>query len=177
MKEKGLIIAFIGQGKGKTCAALGVGLRAVGQGMRVLMIQFIKGDFPYGEDESVARLTPDFELIRTGKGYYKIRGDELPTSEHKKAAAEGLRIAREKMAGGGYQLIILDEINLALSLGLLPLEGVLRLIEDKPKGVHLILTGRGLPGELAERVDLITEMKEIKHPYRKGVSAIRGIDF
>jgi len=177
MKAKGLVIAFTGEGKGKTSAALGVGLRAVGQGMKVVMIQFIKGEFPYGEANSIARLSPDFELIRTGRGYYQIRGDTLPPSEHKEAAEKGLRIAREKMLSQRYQLVILDEINLAVSLGLLSSDEVLELIKEKPEDVHLILTGRGFPEELAEYANLITEMKEVKHPYSKGIPAIRGIDF
>ncbi len=176
-ETRGLIIIFTGDGKGKTTAALGTALRAVGFNFKVLMIQFVKGKYPYGEHTSVKRLTPHFEIIIKGKGYYKLPGDNTPEEEHKRAAHEGLALVRERMHSGDYHLIILDEINIAIHTGLLQVEEVLDLLKEKPPSLHLILTGRNAHPELIAKADLVTEMKEIKHPFKEGVLAQKGIDF
>jgi cob(I)alamin adenosyltransferase len=174
--SRGLILVFTGNGKGKTTAALGTALRATGYGHRVAIVQFIKGTWHYGEMDALARID-EIELFRTGAGFYKIMGDNLPEEVHRKAAEEGLKLAREKMRSGRYQLVILDEINNAVRTGLLAVEDVLNLIEDKPDHVDLILTGRDAAPEILERADLVTEMREVKHPFQQGVLAKKGIDY
>jgi len=173
----GLIMVNTGNGKGKTTAALGTALRACGYGHKVLMIQFVKGPWKSGEQEAAARLAPEFELVKTGKGFFKIMNDRLPEEDHKEAARLGLEMARERMASGKYDLIILDEINNAIADGLLPVEGLLALLDSKPYPLHLILTGRNAHPEVIKRAHLVTEMTEIKHPYQQGILAQKGIDF
>ena len=176
-KKVGLIIVNTGDGKGKTTAALGTALRACGYGQRVLMIQFVKGPWKSGEQMIAPKLAPHFELVKTGKGFFKIMGDRLPEDEHREAARLGLAFAREKVLSGQYDLIILDEINNAISDGLLPVEPLLEILDARPYALHIILTGRNAHPEVLERAHLVTEMKEIKHPYRQGILAQKGIDF
>ncbi len=176
-KRAGLVIVNTGNGKGKTTAALGTALRACGYGLRVLMIQFIKGPWKSGEQISAGRLAPEFELIKAGKGFYKIMGDRIPEEVHRKAAEEGFRLAEQKILSGAYDVVILDEINNAVSDGLLSIDQVLSLVDRKPEEMHLILTGRNAHEKLVERAHLVTEMREIKHPYQKGLLAQKGIDF
>lgn len=175
--DRGLIIVFTGDGKGKTTSALGVGLRACGHDMKVVMLQFIKGSWHYGELESVKKLSPNFELIPLGKGFIGIIDDTLPREEHIKAAKEALGIAREKITSGIYRIVILDEINVAVRLNLIDIEDMLDLVKAKPEKLHLIITGRGADPRLIEVADMVTEMREIKHPYQKGIEAQRGIDY
>lgn len=174
MGEKGLVIVYTGSGKGKTTAALGLAMRAVGQGMKVVMIQFIKGTWKYGEMETAKRLAPDFELLPMGKGF---TWEEKEPGADERAAAQALARARDIVRSGQYQVVILDEINNALDYGFIPLEEVLSLIQEKPEGLHLVLTGRNARPEVMEFADLVTEMKEVKHPFKKGVLAMRGVDF
>ncbi len=179
--QKGLVIVYTGDGKGKTSAALGNAFRALGHGWRVLMIQFFKGDWPvkYGELES-ARLHPKLEIIQLGKGFVKIMGDKKPIEEHKAAAREAMDLAKTRIYSGEYDLVILDEINCAvdyLDVRLVELEDVLEIVRKKPERTHLIFTGRGARPELIAAADLVTEMKEIKHPFQKGIQAQEGIDF
>jgi len=175
--DTGLVIVYTGGGKGKTTAALGLALRAIGYGWRVCMIQFIKGSCRYGEMEGVKRLAPNFELIVAGRGFIGILGDRLPLSEHREAAQRALEVSREKIASGRYDIVILDEVNYALSMGLIDIGDVLNLIRQKPHKVTLVLTGDKAPKEIAEAADIVTEMKEIKHPFRRGLPARMGIDF
>ena len=175
--NKGLVIVFTGDGKGKTTSALGVALRACGHNMKVAMLQFIKGSWHYGELESVKKLSPNFELIPLGKGFVGIIDDRLPREEHVKAAKEALAIAREKITSGDYRIVILDEINVAVKLNLIDIEDLLDLVKAKPEKLHLIITGRGADPKLIEAADLVTEMRAIKHPYQKGIEAQRGIDY
>ena len=173
-----MIIIFTGNGKGKTTAALGQAFRSVGEGKKVLMIQFIKGPWKSGEDESAKILEPDFKIIKTGLGFVGILGDKLPRAEHEKAAKEGLALAKKEIESGDWDMVILDEVNNAVSLGLLQEEDMLTLFEKvgkKPE--HLVLTGRDAPAEFIERADLVTEMKDIKHPYEKGIKAKRGLEY
>jgi len=175
--RKGLVLVLTGGGKGKTTSCLGMAVRAVGYGMRVAMIQFIKGSIHYGEIDGAKRLAPEFELIPMGRGFVGIRGDVLPFEEHAAAAAQALRTAREKMLSGNYDILILDEIHVAVHLGLVPLPDLLALIGERPDDVHLILSGRHAREEVILKAHLVTEMRSVKHPFDLGIEAEKGIDF
>ena len=177
MAKEGLVIVYTGKGKGKTTAAVGIALRAVVYNHRVCMIQFIKGSWHYGEMTSSKRLEPEFELAAVGKGFVGIMDDKSPLDDHKKVAAQALAIAKEKIASGRYEVVILDEINYAVNLGLVLLDDVLELIRIKPEKVSLVLTGNHARDEVVEAADLVTEMREVKHPFRSGIRAKKGIDF
>ncbi len=168
---------YTGKGKGKTTAALGMALRAIGYNHKVCMIQFIKGSWHYGEMTSSKRLEPEFELTAVGKGFVGIMDDKSPIEDHKKIAQEALKIAQEKISSKKYDIIILDEINYALNLNLIELDDVLKIISDKPDSVNLVLTGNHAKDEIIEKADLVTEMREIKHPFKLGIRAKKGIDF
>ena len=181
-KRTGLIIVYTGDAKGKTSAALGAAMRALGHGWKVLMIQFFKGDWPvvYGELELAKRLHPQFEVLQLGRGFVKIMGDKKPYAKHVEAAKAAMQLTRERMESGQYDVIILDEINYAIGymdFKLVELEDVLQLLRDKPSEMHIILTGRNAHPKVVELADLVTEMKEIKHPMKKGIPAQQGIDF
>ena len=173
--SKGLVIVYTG--KGKTTAALGIVLRAIGHGQRVMMIQFIKGEWYYGELSSSRRLEPEFEMIAAGKGFVGILDDDHTLDEHQNAAISAATLAVEKLSSGLYDVMILDEINYALKLNLIPLQKVLEIVRSKPFKTTLILTGNYAPEEVIEVADLVTEMKAIKHPYLLGTKAIKGIDY
>lgn len=173
-----MLYIFTGNGKGKTTAALGQAMRAVGEGKKVLMVQFIKGPWKSGEDFLAEGLAPNFKLVKMGKGFVGILGDTLPREEHEQAADDALEYARKEAATGNWNLLILDEINNALQLGLLLKEDVLEFVDEvKDKIEHLILTGRDALPELIEKADLVTEMRDIKHPYMKGVKGKRGLEY
>ena len=172
-----IVIVYTGNGKGKTTASLGVALRAIGQGLKVCMVQFIKGEWHYGELNSIKKLEPDFELIVAGKGFIGIIDDDHAFDEHVSAANTALEIVEQKMSLDIFDIIILDEINYAVHLGLLQLSDVLRLVKNRPKQLSLILTGNYACEELISLADLVTEMKAIKHPYKKGIKAKLGIDY
>jgi len=174
---KGLVIVYTGKGKGKTTAALGIALRAVGYNQKVCMIQFIKGSWHYGEMTSSKRLEPEFELTAIGKGFVGIIDDTSPIEDHKKIAEEALQVARNKINSNAYNIVILDEINYAVNLGLITLRDVLDIISNKPDNVSLVLTGNHVKNEVIEKADLVTEMKEVKHPFKSGIKAKEGIDF
>ena len=175
--EKGLVIVYTGKGKGKTTSALGIVLRAVGYGKKIGMIQFIKGSWHYGEMYSSKRLEPEFEMIAVGKGFVGILDDKSTKEEHEIVANEALKISKEKINSRKYDIVILDEINYAINLNLIKIEDVLSLIKSKPENMDLVLTGNHAKSELIEIADLVTEMKEIKHPFQKGIKAKKGIDF
>ena len=177
MGKDGLIIVYTGGGKGKTTAALGLSLRAVGYNHKICMIQFIKGSWHYGEMDSSKKLEPEFELIAAGKGFVGILDDKSSREEHVKIANEAIRISKEKILSENYDIVILDEINYAINLGLIDLKEVLDLINSKPSGLNLVLTGNHAKKEIIELADLVTEMKEIKHPFKSGIKAKKGIDF
>ncbi len=183
-----MIIVFTGNGKGKTTAALGQAIRALGRGKRVLMLQFIKNS-ESGEHLFLKSLSAKggsasggkfpasrFKIIPAGKGFVKILGDKLPLSEHKKAAQAALKLAKKEIAGKKRDLIILDEINVAADLGLVKVADVLKILPRKSLPV-VILTGRGAPKSFIKAADLVTEMKEIKHPFKKGAAAQVGVEF
>ncbi len=174
--KKGLIIVYTGNGKGKTTAAIGSALRAIGQGLRVLMLQFIKGTWDYGELNSIKRLEPDFTIEALGKGFIHLKSNQ-DDKEVIENISQSWERAKDEVLSDRYDMIILDEINYVISYGLLPVEEVLILLEKKPKRLHLILTGRDAHKKVIEKADLVTEMKEIKHPYSKGVKAQKGIEF
>jgi cob(I)alamin adenosyltransferase len=176
-EARGLVLVNTGDGKGKTTAALGTVLRAVGYGFRCLIVQFIKGSWMYGELKSIRRLEPEVEFYRLGRGFVGIVDDNLPRAEHEKAARDALVFAREKLASGGYRLVLLDEIFVAVTLGLISVRDVLDLLDARPPHTTLILTGRGAPPEVIERADTVTEMREVKHAFRKGILAQRGVDY
>ncbi|HEY1247752.1 MAG TPA: cob(I)yrinic acid a,c-diamide adenosyltransferase [Nitrososphaera sp.] len=177
MQEKGIVIVFTGKGKGKTTAALGIVLRAVGHGYKVGMIQFIKGEWYYGELTSSRRLEPEFEMIAAGKGFVGIIDDDHPIEDHRKSAKEAIEIAREKITSGVYDIIILDEVNYAIKLNLVSEQDILDLITTRPEKTNLVLTGNYVPDSVIKVADLVTEMTEIKHPYQRGIKAKKGIDF
>jgi len=177
MEKDGLVIVYTGKGKGKTTAALGMALRAAGYNYKTCMIQFIKGSWHYGEMTSSKRLEPEFELIAIGKGFVGILDDKTPREIHQKIADEAVEISKEKILSGKYDIIILDEINYAVNLGLVPVEKVLELIKIKPTQLNLVLTGNHAKPEIIEAADLVTEMREIKHPFQQGIRAKKGIDF
>jgi cob(I)alamin adenosyltransferase len=173
----GIVIVYTGNGKGKTTASLGVALRAIGHGLRVCMVQFIKGEWHYGELNSIKKLEPDFELIVAGKGFIGIIDDDHAFEEHVRAAKTALDIVEQKISLDTFDIIILDEINYALHLGVLQLADVMKILQNRPKHLSLILTGNHACEEIITLADLVTEMKEIKHPYKKGIKAKKGIDF
>ena len=175
--ENGLTIVYTGKGKGKTTAALGIVLRAVGYEKKVCMIQFIKGSWHYGEMTSSKKLEPEFEMITVGKGFVGIIDDKSPKEDHKKIAKEAIKISNEKIQSGKYDIVILDEINYAVNLDLISVKDVLNLIKSKPQKVDLVLTGNYAKDEIIEIADLVTEMREIKHPFQRGIKAKKGIDF
>ena len=180
--RRGLIVLYTGNGKGKTTAALGMVLRSLGHGWRVLVIQFFKGDWPvrFGELEMAKRLAPQLEVLQLGKGFVKHMGDAKPFDEHLAAAKEAVATARERIASGAYDLIVLDEIIYAIDYAgvqLVSLEEVLGLLDVKPPALHLVLTGRNAPQALIDRADLVTEMREVKHPWQNKIPAQVGVDY
>jgi len=177
MGKDGLVIVYSGNGKGKTTAALGMALRAVGHNYKICMIQFIKGSWHYGEIDSSRRLEPEFELIAIGKGFVGILDDKHSKEEHKKIANEAIKICKEKIQSGKYNIVILDEVNYAINLGLIDVDVVLDLIKLKPPELNLVLTGNHVKTKIIEVADLVTEMKQVKHPFQLGIKAKKGIDF
>ena len=176
-RRKGLVLVNTGDGKGKTTAALGTALRALGYGWRICMVQFIKGTWKYGEMESIASFGDRFELHRMGAGFYKIMDDDLPEEVHREAAAEAVELLKKKLASKEYDLVIADELNVAHGTGLISDDDIQQVLAARPETVHLIITGRGAPDFLIEQADLVTEMKEIKHPFTSGMLAQPGIDY
>lgn len=167
----GLVQVYTGDGKGKTTAALGLALRAAGWGLRSYIAQFMKGQ-DYGELHSLARLTPLITIEQFGQPSF-IRH---ASAEDLALAQQGLARALAALVSAEYNIVILDEICIALYFGLVRLEQVLELIDQRPAAVELVLTGRRAPQELIDRADLVTEMREIKHPFQQGVPARRGIE-
>jgi cob(I)alamin adenosyltransferase len=141
------------------------------------MVQFVKGSWHYGELDSVKRLAPEFEMVTAGKGFVGILDDKSPREEHVKAANDTLAISREKIMSGKFDVVILDEINYAIQLELLKLDDVIDMIKSKPAELDLVLTGDHATKEVIDLADLVTEMKEIKHPFKSGIKAKKGIDF
>lgn len=164
---------YTGDGKGKTTAAFGLALRAAGHGWRVLIIQFMKGDAGYGEIIAAGQV-PGIEVRQFGLPTFVERGN--PSPEDIRLAVEGLRAAEVALRSGQYQMVILDEINVAIDYGLVRLDDALRLIDDCPDGIELVFTGRYAKPEVLERADLISEVKCVRHPIEKGLVSRVGID-
>ncbi len=173
--KKGLIIVHTGNGKGKTTAALGLAFRALGNGFKVCMIQFIKGTWKYGELKAAEKFE-NFEIIPMGKGFVNL-GAKEPDPRDIEAAEEAFNKAKEVILSDKYDMVILDEINYAILYKLISVEKVVELLMQKPEKLHVVLTGRNAHEKIIEIADLVTEMREIKHPYQKGIKAQRGIEF
>ena len=171
--KKGLIIVHTGDGKGKTTAALGVALRACGYGMKVIMLQFFKGKWKYGELRSAPKLGT-FEIRPMGQGF---TWESKDVEVDKAMVRSAWQAAKEKILSGNYDVVILDEINYALSYDFLPVEDIVDFLKKKPPMLHVILTGRDAKPEIIEIADLVTEMRQIKHPFEHGISAQKGIEF
>jgi cob(I)alamin adenosyltransferase len=172
--ELGLVQVYTGNGKGKTTAALGAALRACGHGLKVWMIQFMKGSEEYGEVR-IASQIPGFTLLQAGLPTFVDR--RSPGDEDRRLAEEGWKKAWEILRANRHDIIILDEVNVAVDYGLVPLEDLIRFIEEKPKAVELILTGRDAHQEIMDRADLVSRIDEVKHHYQRGVAGRRGIEF
>ncbi len=171
-KAKGLVQVYTGDGKGKTTAALGLALRAVGQKMKVIIIQFVKGDCTCGEHLFVEKYHPfDIVQLNTGDSFTQTLAELRPITE------QTLSFAEETLTRGEYDVVILDEIFAALSKKLITTSQVMDLINKKPERVELILTGRGAPREVIQRADLVTEMVAVKHPFTRGITARKGIEY
>jgi len=173
-KKKGVIIIFTGNGKGKTTAAIGVALRASGYGMNTLMIEFIKESGRSGEQKVCPAVVNNIDVFAFGMGFI-FRGDD--PRPHMEVAENAWLFVEEMLRSKKYQILILDELNVVLSLGLLPVQKVETFLREKDSALHVIITGRDAPRELVKMADIVTEMKEIKHAFSEGVPAIQGLDY
>jgi len=174
--QRGLLLINTGPGKGKTTAALGTALRAVGNGMRVLVLQFLKGSWHYGELDAVQTFGSNFVLKQMGRGFVKVGGAETDPEDIRLVEAAWAE-AREAILSGDWDLVVLDEINYAISYGMLDPAAVADTLRSRPEMVHVILTGRSAHPLLVELADTVTEMREVKHAYQKGILAQRGIEY
>ena len=174
--RRGLIIVNTGPGKGKTTAAMGTALRAVGQGMRVLMLQFLKGSWHYGELDAVQAFGDKFVMKQMGRGFVKV-GAEKPDPEDVKMVEEAWLESDRAIQSGEWDLVVLDEINYAIAYKMLDVEKVVIALQHKREMVHVILTGRSAHPTILELADTVTEMREVKHAYQKGILAQRGIEY
>ncbi|BBO82582.1 cob(I)yrinic acid a,c-diamide adenosyltransferase [Desulfosarcina ovata subsp. sediminis] len=172
--KKGLLIVNTGDGKGKTTAALGLSMRAAGHGLKVCFIQFIKGSWKYGELEAVKKFADTIDFHVMGKGF-TWKSDDL--EKDRVAARDAWKFAQAAMAGGQYQLVVLDEFTYLLMYGMIDLPSVLETLTKRPEGLHVVVTGRAAPPELIEIADLVTEMQPVKHPLQAGIKAQKGIEF
>ena len=172
--HKGLVQIFTGNGKGKTTAAMGTIVRAAGHGLRILLVSFMKGDYEYGEYNTLSKI-PNVEISSYGFHHLIDPSDIKP--EEKEQAEMALAKAREAVTSKKYDIVVLDEVNVALGYNLIELDEVIRLIKDKPSDVELILTGRYADNRLIELADLVTEMVKVKHPFDKGIKARKGIEY
>lgn len=172
--EQGLIQVYTGDGKGKTTAAFGLAMRAAGKGFRIFIVQFLKGR-AYGELESVKKLADKITVVQSGLDSFVSKGE--PTEEDLKLAKRGLELAGEAIASGEYDIVVLDEVNVAVELGVLTVDEVMPLLLFKPPGVELVLTGRYAPEEFCAKADIITEMRCVKHCYDSGIGMREGIEF
>jgi len=175
--KRGLVLVITGDGKGKTTSALGITLRAYGYGMKVCIIHFIKGDIHSGEMDALKHLKPNVEEHFAGVGFYKIRGDDKDPTEHIESANKGMDLAFEKLESGEFDIVILDEINVAVNMDLIDVERVVEFISKKPKETHIVLTGRNAHDKVIELAHTVTELKEVKHAMQKGIEPQQGIDY
>jgi cob(I)alamin adenosyltransferase len=183
-QRRGLIVINTGPGKGKTTAALGTAIRAAGNGMRVLILQFLKGSWHYGELDAIAALgsalgtaeDPAIVIRQMGRGFVKVGGAETDP-EDLRLVEEAWNEAAQAIHSGDWDLVVLDEINYAIGYKMLDPEKVAEVLRSKPEMVHVILTGRNAHPTLVQLADTVTEMREVKHAYQKGILAQRGIEF
>lgn len=173
--ERGMIQIYTGNGKGKTTASLGLALRAIGHGYRVYMIQFMKGDIEYGEVISAKKLLPPHLTIKQ-MGRADFVNKENPEKVDIDWAKKAFKLAQEVVLSGEHDMVILDEVNVAVDFGLVALEDLLELMRDKPENMELVLTGRYAKPEVMQRADLVTEMLDIKHYYTEGIESRKGIE-
>ena len=174
--RQGLVLINTGPGKGKTTAAMGTALRAVGNGLRVLMLQFLKGSWHYGELDAVEAFSGNFVMKQMGRGFVKIGGAETDPADIK-MVEEAWEEARQAILSGDWDMVVLDEINYAISYKMLDPAKVVETLRTRPEMVHVILTGRNAHPSLVEIADTVTEMREVKHAYQKGILAQRGIEY
>jgi len=172
--SKGLLIVNTGEGKGKTTAALGMALRAAGHGMRVCFIQFIKGSWQYGEMTAMEAFHGAIDFHVMGRGFTWQSED---MEKDKAAARQAWSFAKNAIASGRYHMVVLDEFTYLLIYKMVGLEEVLQILTEKPKNLHVVITGRNAPQPLIDAADLVTEMKAVKHPFKSGVKAQKGIEF
>ncbi len=176
-KVTGLVVVLTGDGKGKTTSALGMTVRAAGHGMKVCIVHFMKGGQHTGEFDGVKLLGKNVEAHIMGKGFCGIPGDRSTPKEHRESAQAAIGLALEKLITGAYDLVVLDEVNVALKLNLVDLPQVLELIDKKPASVHLVLTGRDAHPDVIARAHTVTEMREIKHAYQEKIEPQKGVDY
>ena len=172
--NKGLLMVFTGDGKGKTTAALGLGFRAMGHGFKICMIQFIKGTWKYGELEAISRFEELMDLHVTGRGFTWASED---FEKDKKAAQKGWRLAKAVIASEKYRIVILDELTYLIKFKMIEEKEVVEVLSNKPPALHVVVTGRDAPESLMDAADLVTEMKAVKHPFKNGIKAQKGIEF
>ncbi len=172
--QEGLVIIFTGDGKGKTSAALGIALRALGRGQRTAIFQFMKDCGRSGEQMLDRKAIPLIEVHAFGAGFFMEGGDPAP---HRKAAEEAWRAAEKELASGSADIVVLDEISHAVNHGLISAEQIVRSLSSRRSGLHVVLTGRSMPRDLIDVADMITDMKEIRHPYHTGRGPVEGIDY
>jgi len=170
----GLIQVFTGDGKGKTTAALGEALRACGHNFKVLVVQFMKGQIKYGE-VTITPKVPNLELKQFGLPTFVKKGD--PSDEDLRLAKQGFEFAKSAIMGKKYDMVILDELNVAIDYGLIKLKDALDLLKNKPTDVEIIITGRYAPQQIIDIADLVSRIEEVKHPYQKGVAARKGVEW
>lgn len=175
--KQGLVVIITGNGKGKTTSAMGMALRGCGHGLKTTIVQFMKGDLYSGEWDGVKRLEPLVTLYHTGKGFCGIQGNPYPHAEHRRNAQDAIQLAASILGARNCDTLILDEINNALHLGLVDLDQVKQLLALRPAHMHMILTGRDAHPDLIELADTVSEVREIKHAYRKDIEPQPGIDF
>ena len=174
VEKKGLLHVYTGNGRGKTTSAIGLAVRALGRNWKVYLIQFMKGYYNYGELQTLSKFE-NLKIIQFGTPEFVSK--KHPKKEDIEHAVEGLNFAKELIMRGEYDMVILDEINVAVDFGLLDKNEIIELIKNRPSHVELILTGRNAPSEFIELADYVTEMKEIKHPFMKGLLAREGIEY
>ena len=177
--RKGLVMIWTGKGKGKSTASIGLAVRAAGHKMRVLFLQFVKGQWKTGERQSLALLAPYVEHVVMGRGFTieRLRNKDVPMDEHAAAARAAFDLARQAVQSGKYQMVILDEIMATMNAGLVSVADVVELVRSKPPMLHLVLTGRNAPPELIDLADLVSEIQPVKHPFQAGIPAQRGVEF
>jgi cob(I)alamin adenosyltransferase len=174
-KRKGLVLVYTGCGKGKTTAALGLALRAIGHGFRVFMVQFKKGNPSYGEIQAISMYLPNFKVLQSGKN--KMSPDGALVDDEVSLVLDGFNKGKEALRSGEYDLVIFDEINVVMDHGQLNVQEVVDMLSERPEHVDVVLTGRNAPEEIINIADLVSEVKEVKHHFQAGVKARAGLEF